>query len=161
MEANMKKVAISFVAATVLMASGAAWAKSDTNTGCGLGSLAFGNNQFFKTTSLGQSFMVTTNGTFYSSTFGITSGTSNCQTPSTFVKNERMNEFVAANMDNLAKDIAMGHGESLATLAELMEVPSASRPQLYAKLQTNFSNIYTSDAIDAAGVVDNIHSVIQ
>jgi hypothetical protein len=77
------------------------------------------------------------------------------------VKNDRLNEFVIANMDNLAKDIAMGQGESLDTLAELMEVPSDSRPQLYAKLQMNFSDIYTSDAIDAAGVVDNIHSVIQ
>ena len=77
------------------------------------------------------------------------------------VSREHLEIFVAENMDNLAKDIAMGQGESLDTLAELMEVPSDSRPQLFAKLQTNFSDIYTSDAIDAAGVVDNIHSVIQ
>jgi len=157
----MKNIIIALVVTTVIM-SGTAWAANNNpNTGCGLGSLAFGDSEFASKTSLGQSFIVTTNGTFYSSTFGITSGTSNCETPSTFVKNERLNEFVVANMDNLAKDIAMGRGESLDTLAELMEVPSESRPQLFAKLQTNFSGIYTSDAIDAAGVVDNIHSVIR
>ena len=30
-----------------------------------------------------------------------------------FASNEQLNKFVADNMDNLAKDIAMGHGESL------------------------------------------------
>ena len=154
----MKKIVITMVAAVALAVSGTAWA---ANTGCGLGDLAFGEKDFFTNTSLGQSFLATTNGTFGSQTFGITSGTSNCDTPSSFVKNEQLNEFVVANMDNLAKDIAMGQGESLDTLAELMEVPSDSRPQLFAKLQTNFSDIYTSDAIDAAGVVDNIQSVIQ
>ncbi len=156
----MKKAVITMVVVAAVVMSSAAWAQNRSNTGCGLGSIVF-EGASFGDTSLGQGFIATTNGTSGNQTFGITSGTSNCEKPSAFVKNERLSEFVVANMDNLAKDIAMGQGESLDTLAELMEVPSDSRPQLFAKLQTNFSDIYTSDAIDAAGVVDNIHSVIQ
>ena len=63
-------------------------------------------------------------------------------------------------MDNLAKDIAMGQGESLETLAELMSIPAESRGATYAKLQSNFSNIFTSENIEAADVVDNIIAII-
>jgi len=156
----MKKAVITMAVAAAVAMSGTAWAANASNHGCGLGTIVF-EGASFGDTSLGQAFIATTNGTSGNQTFGISSGTSNCQKPSSFVKNERLSEFVVANMDNLAKDIAMGQGESLDTLAELMEVPSDSRPQLFAKLQTNFSDIYTSDAIDAAGVVDNIQSVIQ
>ncbi len=53
-------------------------------------------------------------------------------------------------MDNLAKDIAAGHGETLDTLAELMEVPLQERAEFYSRLQTNFSNIFTSTDIQAS-----------
>ena len=80
--------------------------------------------------------------------------------PSKIVENERVKEFAVANLDNLAKDIAMGQGESLEALAELIGVPAENRTVVYAKLQSNFSNIFTSESIDAAGVVDNIIAVI-
>ena len=70
-----------------------------------------------------QAFQATTNGTSGNQTFGVTTGTSKCEQPSKFAQNDQVNEFVLANMDNLAKDIAMGQGETLETLAELLQVP--------------------------------------
>ena len=72
---------------------------------------------------ISQTFAATTNGIFGNQTFGITSGTSNCEQYKTFAYNEKLNTFVADNMDNLARDIARGQGEYLNTLAVLMEVP--------------------------------------
>ena len=154
----MKKVVVG-VAAVVLMFSGAAFADDRQNTGCGLGNLVLGDSEFSNST-LGQSFVATTNSTFGIQTFGITSGTSNCEQASSFVKNERLQEFVVANMDELAKDIAVGEGESLDTLAELMEITPDARTATYAKLQSNFDKIYTSSDVTAAGVVDNINAVL-
>lgn len=123
--------------------------------GCGLGSLVFGSEA-----GPVQILAATTNGTFGSQTFGITTGTSNCSKQPKFASNERLNEFVLANMDNLAKDIAMGHGESLETLAELIGISADKRPSAYAKLQANFSNIFTSEKVEVADVIDNVVAVI-
>jgi len=101
------------------------------------------------------------NGISGNQTFGITTGTSECKAPSKVADNGILKEFVVANMDNLAKDIAMGQGESLTTLAELMGIAKDSRTAVYAKLQSNFSNIFTSENVDAAHVVDNIITVIM
>ena len=144
-----------------MMSSGAAFAAgtSQNNTGCGLGSMILG--EAANDSILLQAFAATTNGTFGNQTFGITSGTSDCKQPSKIVNNERLNEFVVANIDSLAKDIAKGQGESLDTVAELMNIPSEKRAMVYVQLQANFSNIFTSERVEAADVIDNIASVIN
>jgi hypothetical protein len=124
--------------------------------GCGLGSLVFGNQPGFV-----QVFAATTNGTFGSQTFGITTGTSNCEKQPKFASNERLNEFVKENLDNLAKDIARGYGESLDTLSELLGVSSEERDAFYSKLQSNFSTIFPSENVETADVVDSIIVLIQ
>ena len=115
----------------------------------------------FSNSTLGQAFIVTTNGTSGNGTFGITSGTSNCEQPSRFVKSDKAHEFVASNMDNLAKDIATGQGESLDTLAELMEIPQSERPVIYAQLQNNFDSIYPTETVQSAHVLDTVYTIIQ
>jgi hypothetical protein len=124
--------------------------------GCGLGSMIFGDQP-----GIMQVLAATTNGTSGNQTFGITSGTSNCEKQPKFASSERLNEFVLANMDNLAKEVAIGQGESLDTLAELIGIAADKRPSVYAKLQTNFSNIFTSEKVVFADVIDNILAVIN
>ena len=156
----MKKVLVSAVIFG-MMSTGVAFAagSSQNNTGCGLGAMLLG--EAANDSLLLQVFAATTNGTFANQTFGITSGTSDCKMPSKIVKNERLNEFVVSNFDSLAKDIAMGRGESLDTMAELMGISADKREAVYAQLQTNFSRIFTSERVEAADVVDNIVSVIK
>lgn len=125
------------------------------NVGCGLGSIIMKE----KDGTIYQVLAVTTNGTLGNQTFGITSGTLECQQPATFASSDKLNEFVAANMDTLAMDMAAGSGETLVTLAELMEVPAESRASFYASLQANFTSIYTSSAVQSAEIIDNIAKV--
>ena len=126
------------------------------SAGCGLGSLVFGDEP-----GMVQVFAATTNGTSASQTFGITSGTSNCEKQPKFSSNERLNQFVMENMDNLAKDVAMGYGEFLETLVELLGVTAGDRTEVYARLQANFSSIFSSERIEAADVIDSIITVIN
>ncbi len=147
-----------FMVVAVLMATvfvGVCFADQE-NTGCGLGSIAFEG----KDGLVSQVLAVTTNGIVGNQTFGITSGTLNCEKFDTFAANENLNTFVADNMDNLAGDIAKGNGEYLDTLAVLMEVPKEERASLYSRLQTNFSNIYTSDNVSHVDVLNNIEAVM-
>jgi hypothetical protein len=144
-----------FVVSSAFAAAASGTARQ--NVGCGLGTMLFQNNA--DQSSLLQAFQATTNGTSGNQTFGITSGTSECKQPVKFVSNERMNEFVVANMDNLAKDIAMGHGETLDAFADLMQVPAEKRPEFYQKLQSSFAKIFTSENVVLANVVDNVAAV--
>ena len=127
-----------------------------SNTGCGLGSVIFEG----KDGLVSQVCAVTTNGTFGNQTFGISSGTSNCDRPSSFASNEKLNKFVADNMDNLAIDMAKGKGEYLDTLVILMDIPEFERADFSKKLQGNFSKIYTSESITSSEILDNIESVM-
>ena len=153
----MKKI---IVVATVVIAVAAfvpASYAGQNNYGCGLGSLIFKGNDGL----VSQTCAATTNGIFGNQTFGITSGTLNCAKFQGLVSNEKINIFVAENMDNLAKDIAKGNGEYLNTLAVLMEVKEGERSDLYKKLQSNFSKIYSSDQITHIDVINNIETVIK
>lgn len=124
------------------------------NTGCGLGTMLWGSRA--DGSIMSQSLQATTNGTFGNQTFGITSGTLGCIQPANIAATERMIEFTAANLDNLAKDIARGQGESLDTLAELMVVPVQQRPALYGHLQANFDNIFLTGNERSGDVLDRI-----
>lgn len=68
--------------------------------------------------------------------------------------NERAEEFVASNMDTLAKEIAAGHGESVDTLAELLDVQD--KDAFASALQANYNKIYTSKNVEMNEVLDNI-----
>lgn len=151
----MRKIVGALVVGFIVV-SGTVCMASQSNTGCGLGSLIFKGQEGL----LFQVLAVTTNGTFGNQTFGISSGTLNCSQPSKLASYERLNNYVADNMDNLASDIARGEGEYLNTLAVLMEVPEGSRDDFYSKLQNNFSHIYTSPQVKSIDVLRNIESLM-
>ena len=152
----MKRILMA-VALTVVMSSAAFAGNAHNNVGCGLGTMLWESKA--DNSTLFQVFQSTTNGTSGSQTFGISSGTSECRTPSKFVQNEKLIHFVQANMDNLAKDIAMGKGENLDTFVEMLGIDAGQSDAFKAKLQANFSNIFTSDKIVLADVIDNAVTV--
>lgn len=143
----MKKILVSVVA--VLALSTAGMAGVNNQTGCGLGALIIKDDS----SAVMLALQATTNGTSGNQTFGITSGTLGCE-KTKFVMNEMAEEFVASNMDILAKEIAVGHGESIDTLAELLNVQDAAI--FSASLQSNYNSIYTSQKVEMADVLDNI-----
>lgn len=115
------------------MGSIAAFAQSYGMAGCGLGSVVFGDQKGFI-----QIAAATTNGTFGTQTFGITSGTSNC------VEGEGdVSYFIETNRPALKNDIAKGHGETLTSLAQLYKCGSTE--SFYSALKTNYSSIFSTN----------------
>ena len=156
----MKKYLIVFALAAFVFSVGATDAKAATkaqmNTGCGLGAEVIKDND----TLIGQLAITFLNGLCGNNTFGITMGTSGCKKAAKIASTETLN-FVASNMEGLAKDIAMGSGESLDTLAELLAIPSVERTSFNTTLQASFSDIFTSESVEAADVIDNIVTIIS
>ncbi|MDF1879949.1 DUF3015 family protein [Sulfurimonas sp. MAG313] len=145
----MKKLIVSLAAVAAL--STAAFA-ANSQTGCGLGTMIIKSPD----SAVMYALQSTTNGTSGNQTFGITSGTLGCK-KAKLVMNERAEEFVASNMDQLAKEIAMGHGESVDTLAELLSVEDKS--EFASALQSNYKSIYTSQNVEMADVLDNVTAI--
>lgn len=146
----MKKIILSFVAVAALSTAG--FATVNNQTGCGLGSQIIKDDS----SALMLALQATTNTTLGNQTFGITSGTSGCKR-ARLVMNERAAEFVASNMDQLSREIAIGQGESVDTLAELLNVDD--KAAFAATLQANYNVIYTSEKADMASVMDNVATI--
>lgn len=146
----MKKILLSALAVAAL--STMASATVQDQTGCGLGAQIIKDDS----SAVMLALQATTNGTSGAQTFGITSGTSGCKKVK-FVMNDAAQEFVASNMDELAKDIAMGQGESVDTLAELLNIED--KAAFSAALQSNYNDIYTSKNVEMSDVVENISTI--
>lgn len=145
----MKKIIVSLA---VVSAMGSAVFAANMQTGCGLGSMVIKEAD----SAILFALQATTNGTSANQTFGITSGTSGCE-KTKLVMNDKAEDFVAANMDQLAKEVAMGQGETVDTLAELLG--AEDKAAFAAALQENYNSIYTSKNVEMSEVLDNIASV--
>ena len=146
----MKKILLSIAAVAAL--GTASFATVNNQTGCGLGSQIIHDDS----SALMLALQATTNSLFANQTFGITSGTSGCKRAK-LVLNERAAEFVAANMDQLSREIAIGEGESVETLAELLDVED--KAAFASALQANYNAIYASEKADMATVLDNVATI--
>ena len=119
--------------------------------GCGLGSMAFGSQPGGL-----QIIAATLNGICGNQTFGITFGTSNCG-PGLLAQGTR--NFVEANREVLAKDIARGEGEAIGALTVINRC--ADSRAVGAALQARFGAIFpaadVSDAQVTEAILETLH----
>ncbi|HYX35513.1 MAG TPA: DUF3015 family protein [Oligoflexus sp.] len=126
--------------------SGNAWAKRNYGTaGCGWGSqmMGPGGNQISA---------ATTNQSTYTQAFGISSGTSNCLPSKEMAVVMKQEEFLAANLNTLQKEMAQGRGETLSAFADILGCPSAVQKEATEKLAKGYQTIFKSPGIE--GVLD-------
>lgn len=137
----MKKL---LTAAAVVTALYAFPASALDSTGCGLGSMAFKGAKGMAP----QVLAVTTNGFFGTQTFGITSGTSGCDSRGTVSGGTgRMFAFLEKNFEQFAADASRGHGETIDTIAGIMGVSSE---EVGSVAKQNFAVLF--DATDASAL---------
>jgi hypothetical protein len=142
------------VGLAVLVSAGTALA--DRDIGCGWGTMLWEGQEGVPQKVLG----ATTNGSFGNQTFGISSGTAGCKREGIIKVEAQTRMFVAANVDRLARDMAMGQGESLDTLAHLMGIDSADQPHFFQLTKSHFGEIFSADDITAAQMLTNLNQVL-
>ncbi|HBB68231.1 MAG: hypothetical protein A2X28_10220 [Elusimicrobia bacterium GWA2_56_46] len=146
----MKKVLFS---AVLVSAFGtAAFAADYGSAGCGLGSLAFRQND------MTQVLAATTNGTFGSQTFGITFGTSGCNNKGLVKMSMARESFIEANYKDLSRDAAAGKGEYVANLARLYGFTPENTGSFASLLQKNHTAIFAANSAKTA--VNEINRLI-
>lgn len=124
---------------TVLAAlAGNAYAADANNVGCGWGTMVFNG----KSDKASQVLAATTNNIFGNQTFGISSGTIGCAENSTIKQYSAVNTFMTANVDKVAHDMSVGKGESLDTLASLMDMNNEDKAAFAKLMKANFATIF-------------------
>lgn len=138
----MKKLLI----AIAFLGLGTAHAASYGVSGCGLGSLAFGSDK-----GPIQILAATLNGTGMQ-TFGITTGTSNCNDGANLIK-----AYIETNHEAIKTAAARGQGEALVGLAKVYNCKNTNA--LSSALRTNYNNVFNSN--NAVQTQTGIESVIR
>ena len=131
----------------------------DTGPGCGLGKLAWQNYPHQKLIGI-QTMEATTNGLMGNQTFGITSGTSGCTNDGKFWAEHKVNAFAALNFENLAQDMAQGHGEHIASLATLMGIPADQQPAFFAMTQEKYESLVTAGETSPIAMVKALNEAV-
>jgi hypothetical protein len=135
----MKTLALA-VGMFALFIAGSAHAQPYGMAGCGLGSIAFGNDQ----TMFKQVLAATTNGTFGTQTFGITSGTSNCVSGGVIKAEREQAAFAEVNFQDLKANMAAGGGEYLASFATLLGCEDSAKPTFARMAQDKIETLVPS-----------------
>jgi hypothetical protein len=100
-------------------------------------------------------FNITTDGTqTISSSFG--PGPRGIETP-----RGRLVLFIDGNMDNLARDIARGEGETLSTLAAVWGVSADDNAFFSELVQSHFGDVFTSENVTSENVLNNLNALIS
>lgn len=150
----MKKLYLASLLCGAMMISSNAGAVD--STGCGLGSMAWRGQSGMAP----QILAVTTNGLFFTQTFGITFGTSGCDPNGRVTGGTgRMTlAFLENNLEQYAMDAAAGHGETIETLAGILNMDSEV---LGEKSKQNFAFLFADENADAVDVTLKLFQVIE
>ncbi len=144
----LKKIAI---AAVLAMSSSVAMADSDV--GCGVGSTIWEG----QSGKIAKILAGTTNGIFTNQFLGITFGTLGCSGNGKVTA--QVVTFTNENAEVLARDMAVGQGESLNVLAELMNIQSTDKARFFEVTKANFAQIYAADH-NSAQVLASLQQVM-
>lgn len=126
------------------------------STGCGLGSMAWRGQSGI----IPQVAAVTTNGIFGNQTFGITFGTSGCDPNGrvTGGTQKMILAFVENNMEQFAMDAAAGQGETLTTLAGILNM---DEEVVAMKTYQNFAALFPNENVDAVELTLKLYDIMK
>jgi hypothetical protein len=148
----MKKIMI----AALVIAASAGMAQADNDIGCGLGTNLWKGESGLVPKVLG----ATTNGTFGNQTFGITTGTLGCSSEGVITADARLRMFAGANLDNLARDMAHGQGETLDAFASLMKVSETDKPAFFTFTKSHFTALFADDDVTAGEMIAQLNRLL-
>src|SRR4030067_223474 len=134
----------------------AALAAEGADGSCGVGSMIFKGQSGVAP----QVLAITTNGTFGNQTFGVTTGTLGCSPNATVKSNMKSAMFIDSNKDQLARDMSVGSGETLASLSHLLGVEAKDQAAFNPLAKNNVARIFTTDSVATEQVISALREVL-
>jgi hypothetical protein len=132
-------------------------ALADNDVGCGLGTQLWDGSSGF----LPKILAATTNQWLGTQTGGITSGTSGCAQGGVVTAEYRAKMFVADNFDRLAREMAIGGGETLDSLAVLLEIEDADHDAFAEMAYSHFTELVPSTETTAGEMLATLDELMR
>lgn len=129
---------------------------ADNVGGCGVGSMIFKGQKGIAP----QVLAITTNGTLGNQTFGITTGTLGCTQDGMVTSNMKTAMFIDSNKDQLARDMSVGSGETLASLSHLIGIEAKDQAAFNHLAKDNVARIFTNENVATEQVVASLREVL-
>ncbi|NAW67178.1 DUF3015 family protein, partial [Photobacterium halotolerans] len=83
-----------------------------------------------------------------------------CDGNGVITSKEKLAMFIDGNMDNLARDIARGEGETLATLTDVWGMSDEAKAAFNATARNNYASIFASENVTSADVLANLNTMV-
>ena len=129
---------------------------ADNVGGCGVGSMVFKGQKGIAP----QVLAITTNGILGNQTFGITTGTLGCTQDGMVTSNMKTAMFIDSNKDQLARDMSVGSGETLASLSHLLGIEAKDQAAFNRLAKDNVARIFTNESVATEQVVASLREVL-
>lgn len=134
----------------------AALAADGADGSCGVGSLIFKGQSGV----VPQILAITTNGSTLNQMFGVSSGTLGCSPNATVKSNMKSAMFIDSNKGQLARDMSVGSGETLASLSHLLGVEAKDQAAFNRLTKDNVARIFANDSVATEQVISALREVL-
>jgi len=126
-----------------------------------VGTCGWGSKLFDGQSGTGpQVLAMTTNGFAGNNTFGVTFGTSGCTQDGTVKSTWKTALFIDGNKDKLARDMSVGSGEALDSLAHLLGVTAQDRAAFDRAAKNNVGRIFASEKAETLDIMVALRQVL-
>ncbi len=141
-------VAVGFAAAPALA--------GDDEVGCGLGT----NLMAGKTGLVNHVIASCING-YTGQSISLTFGLMGCDATGEVTADAELRKFASTNIDQLARDVARGEGETLDAFAHLLQVPASDRAAFGAFTQAHFAELFPSADVTSGEMLEAFFRLVD
>jgi DUF3015 family protein len=131
-------------------------ALADNDVGCGLGT------QFMEGKSgLVSHVLASCTNAYTLQSVSLTFNMFGCDGKGKVTADAELRKFAATNLDQLARDMARGEGETLAAFAHLLAVPAEQRGAFGAFTQAHFVDLFPNDGVNSNEMIDAFYRLLD
>ena len=131
-------------------------AMADSSAGCGLGSMIWKSNSL-----ISGLFRMTTNHSFSSQLFGITSGTSGCSQHSLVKRDMAPIYYAEANIEELKVEMAKGEGEYVSVFSDALGCPENLKNEFLKASKDQYQTIFPKSEVTPSEMLKNVSQMIK
>jgi hypothetical protein len=139
-----------------LLALGASPALADNDVGCGLGTKFMEGK-----TGLVSHVLASCTNAYTLQSVSLTFNMFGCDGTGKVTADADLRKFAANHIDQLARDIARGEGESLSAFAHLLALPAEQHGAFGAFTQAHFVDLFPNDGVTSNEMIDAFYRLLD
>jgi len=131
-------------------------ALADNDVGCGIGTQFMEGRE-----GLAYHVLASCTNAYTLQSVSLTFNLFGCDSTGKVTADAQLRKFAAANLDQLARDVARGEGEALSAFAHLLQVPVEQQGAFGAFTQAHFVDLFPNESVDSNQMIDAFYRLLD